>query len=110
MRALGVAICAVLAVTGSSALGAGRCATLAISDRDPLTIRGSRFAPGEKVKLLVSGQVQLSRSVRAGSRGGFITAFRVSLGRCDAVVVQAIGSRGSRAEVDVTQTACAPAP
>lgn len=107
---LGVAICAVLLATGSTALGAERCATLAIADRDPLTIRGARFAPGEKVKLLVSGHVRLYRSLRAGPRGGFTTAFRVSLGRCDGVVVQAIGSRGSRAQVDVTQTACAPAP
>jgi hypothetical protein len=110
MRALGVAICAVVTLTGSTALGAGRCATLAITDRDPLAIRGAGFVPGEKVKLLVSGQLQLSRSVRAGARGGFTTAFRVRLGRCDAVVVQAIGSRGSRAQIDVTQTACAPAP
>lgn len=111
MRALGIAICAVLTLTGSTALAAGQCsATLAISDRDPLTIRGARFSPGEKVKLLVSGQVHLSRTVQAGTRGGFTTVFRVSLGRCDALVVQAIGSRGHRAQVEVAQTACAPAP
>lgn len=108
MRALGVAICALL-LTGSSALGAGR-ATLSITDRDPLTIRGARFAPGERVKLLVTGQSLVVRAVRAGPRGGFTTVFRVRLGRCDAVVVQAIGSRGHRAQVDITQMACAPPP
>ena len=110
MRALGVAICAVLALSASSANGAGRYATLAISDRSPLTIRGARFSPNEKVTLLVSGRIQRTRSVRAGSRGGFTTVFRVGLGRCDALVVQAFGNRGSRAQVDLTQTACAPAP
>jgi hypothetical protein len=110
MRALGVAICASLAFSGSAANGAGRGATLAIADRDPLTIRGARFAPNEKVKLLVSGQVQRTRSIRAGSRGGFRAVFRVVLGRCDALVVQALGNRGNRAHVDVTQAACAPPP
>jgi hypothetical protein len=110
MRALGVAICALLAFSGSSALGSGRDASLAITDRDPLTIRGARFAPGERVKLFVTGQGLLVRSVRAGPRGGFTTIFRVRLGRCDAVVVQAIGNRGHRAQVDITQTACTPPP
>lgn len=110
MRALGVAVCAVLALTGSTALGAGRGATLAVADREPLTIRGSRFLPREKVRLLVSGPVPLTRTVRAGSRGGFTTVLRLRLGRCDELVVQAIGSRGTRAQLDVGQTACAPAP
>jgi hypothetical protein len=110
MRALGVATCALLVLSGSSALGAGRSASLAITDRAPLTIRGARFAPGEHVKLFVTGRGLLVRSVRAGSRGGFTTIFRVRLGPCDAVVVQAIGNRGHRAQVDITQTACTPPP
>ena len=109
MRALGVAI-ALLLLSGSAALGSGRGANLSITDRDPLTIRGARFAPGERVKLLVTGQGLLVRSVRAGPRGGFTTVLRMTLGRCDAVVVQAIGNRGHRAQVDITQTACAPPP
>jgi hypothetical protein len=109
MRALGVVICAALFLT-SAASGAERWARLAIVDREPLTIRGTRFAPNEKVRLLVSGPAQLTRSIRAGARGGFISRFHVGLGRCDALVVQAVGSRGSRAQVDVTQTACVPAP
>jgi hypothetical protein len=110
MRALGVATCALLVLSGSSALGAGRGAILSIADRDPLTIRGARFAPGEHVKLFVTGQGLIVRSVRAGPRGGFTTMFRVRLGRCDAVVIQAIGDRGHRAQVDITQTACTPPP
>ena len=110
MRALGVAICAVLALSASSESAVGRNATLAISDRSPLTIRGARFSPNEKATLFVSGRVQRTRSIRAGSRGGFTTVFRVGLGRCDAIVVQAFGNRGSRAQVDLTQTACAPTP
>jgi hypothetical protein len=110
MRALVVGICALLFLTAASASGAGRSPRLVIADREPLTIRGTRFAPNEKVKLLVSAHTQLTRSVRVGERGGFTTRFRVALGRCDALVVQAVGARGSRAQVDVTQTACAPAP
>ena len=110
MRALGVAICAAFFLLTTAASGAERWARLAIVDREPLTIRGTRFAPNEKVRLHVSGPAQLTRSIRAGARGGFTTRFEVGLGRCDALVVQAVGSRGSRAQIDVAQQACAPAP
>ena len=111
MRALGVAVCAVLFLTAASASGADRRAALTIADREPLTIRGTRFAPNESVRLLVvSGVVQRARSVRAGSRGGFTAVFRIGLDRCDALVVQALGSRGSRAHVDLLQTACVSPP
>jgi hypothetical protein len=33
----------------------------------------------------------------------------VNLGRCDPLLIRAIGARGSRATVDLTQIACAPA-
>ena len=110
MRALGVAVCAVLALTGSTALGAGRSGTLAVVDREPLTIRGSRFLPREQVTLLVSAPVPLTRTLRAGSRGGVTTVLRLRLDRCDELVVQAIGSRGTRAQLDVGLPACAPSP
>ncbi len=111
MRALGVAICASLAFSGSAANGAGRCATLAIADRDPLTIRGARFAPNEKVKLLVSGQVQLHPE----HQGRLARRLHDRVpGRASAAATPSssrrLGSRGNRAQVDVTQTACAPPP
>jgi len=50
------------------------------------------------VKLLLSAPpVFRSKVVRAGARGRFRVVFAVKTGRCDSVVVQAIGARGSRA-------------
>ena len=67
-------------------------------DLDPLTLRGTSFKPGERVKLLLSASpVVRSKVVRAGELGRFRVVFNVAPGRCDSVVVQAIGARGSRA-------------
>jgi hypothetical protein len=67
-------------------------------DLDPLTLRATNFRANERVKLLFSAPpVSSTRVVRAGPRGGFRVVYRVAVGRCDSVVVQAIGARGSRA-------------
>lgn len=67
-------------------------------DLDPLTLSATGFRANERVKLLLSAPaVSSSRTVRAGVRGRFRVVFRVRVGRCDSVVVQAIGARGSRA-------------
>ena len=67
-------------------------------DFDPLTLSATGFRANERVKLLVSAPAFVSsRNVRAGERGRFRVVFRIAVGRCDSVVVQAIGARGSRA-------------
>lgn len=85
-------------------------ARLALADLQPLVVTGAGFRSRERVRLLVSAGRVAERIVRAGADGRFRTVFGFSIGRCDAVVVQAIGDRGSRAHVDVTQAACAPPP
>jgi hypothetical protein len=82
-------------------------ATLRITSLDPLTVAGTRFAPGERVKLLVGTRM---KATRADERGRFRTSFRIEVGRCSGVVVQAFGARGSRAMADVTAPQCAPSP
>jgi hypothetical protein len=84
--------------------------TLALTDLQPLVVTGKGFRAGERVRLIVSANRVVERTVRASASGQFRVAFRLWIGRCDAVVVQAFGGRGSRAHVDVTQTACAPEP
>lgn len=78
--------------------GGGAKPALRPLDLDPLTLRGTAFKSGERVKLLLSapGAVR-SKVVRAGERGRFRVVFGTAAGRCEPVVVQAIGSRGSRA-------------
>jgi hypothetical protein len=76
---------------------------------DPPTLSGSGFRPRERVTLLVSAGPgkSTSRRVTAGSGGGFTVTLPSAASGCDALVVQAIGARGSRAMVDVTQPHCA---
>ena len=67
-------------------------------DFDPLTLSATGFRANERVRLLVSAPaVVSSRTVRATDRGRFRVVFRFAVRRCDSVVVQAIGARGSRA-------------
>lgn len=78
--------------------GLGAKPALRPLDLDPLTLRGTAFKSGERVKVLVSAPgFARARLVRADARGRFRVSFAVSPGRCDFVVVQAIGVRGSRA-------------
>ncbi|MDF2731630.1 MAG: hypothetical protein K0S92_255 [Desertimonas sp.] len=89
----------VLALIGIALVSGGAAKpTLRAVDLDPLTLRATNFRANERVKLLFSAPpISSSRVVRAGPQGGFRVVYRVALGRCDSVVVQAIGARGSRA-------------
>ena len=89
----------VLALLGIALVSGGAAKpTLRAVDLDPLTLRATNFRANERVTLLFSAPPASSmRVVRAGPRGGFRVVYRVALGRCDSVVVQAIGARGSRA-------------
>lgn len=110
MRIVVVALSLVVAIVAAPALGAGNCGKLSLVDTAPLTVKGSRFKAGERVKLVVSGSASLSRIVRAGPGGGFAVVFKAAFDRCDPLLIRATGARGSRATIDLTQVACAPAP
>lgn len=88
-----------LALIGIALVSGGAAKpTLRPVDLEPLTLAATNFRPNERVKLLFSAPpVSSSRTVRAGVRGRFRVVYRIALGRCDFVVVQAIGARGSRA-------------
>ena len=109
MRALtlGVVFAALLAV-GSAAAGTGATPRLHLVSDAPVVVAGAGFRPYERVRLLVSAPGPSTRGVRAGRLGRFRVALRVSMPRCGGLVVQALGSRGSRAMVDRTSTDCAP--
>lgn len=76
---------------------------LTILSTSPLTARGRGFRPNERVKLIATGKGVESKTVKATARGGFTARFRLSPGSGSSAAVQAIGSRGSRAMIDVTQ-------
>ena len=70
-------------------------------DLQPLVVRGTAFRPYERVKLILSADVAASRMLKAGAAGRFVTRFRaVRVGRCEGFVLQAFGSRGSRAKLE----------
>ena len=73
MRIVLTALAVALLAT-STALGAAdaRRPALRITDLAPLTVRGSNFRPGERVKLFVNAGRPITRAVRAGARGGFV--------------------------------------
>jgi hypothetical protein len=91
-----------------------RRAHLAIVSSDPLVVRGTRFKAGERVKLLVTvgGRAAPVGAARASQAGRFTARLRAPASSSDAVVVQAIGARGSRATADVSAPTgtLAPAP
>ena len=99
---------AVALLATSTALGAAdaRRPTLRITDLAPLTVRGTNFRPGERVKLLVNAGRPVTRAVRAGPRGGFVARLGVRVDGSCATVVQAIGAAGSRALVDMAAPGC----
>jgi len=108
---IALVVASVLALlVSATALGGAdaRRPALRITDVAPLTVRGTNFRPGERVKLLVSAGRPVTRAVRAGVRGGFVARLgvRVDAGGACSAAVQAIGSAGSRALVDLTRPGC----
>jgi hypothetical protein len=109
MRILASALVATVALGAygtALAGGAGKRPTLQILALTPLTVRGASFRPGERVTLLVNAGKPLTKRLAAGPRGGFTVRLHVVVEGCTAVVVQAIGARGSRAMSDLPMPGC----
>lgn len=71
------AVAFLLTAAGVGAGAATRAATLRLVDGDPLTLRGSAFKPGERVRVTVSIQPRRwERRIRAGRAGGFTVVFQ----------------------------------
>jgi hypothetical protein len=85
---------------------------LVIVSTDPFVLRGLRFRPGERTKLLVTvgGRAVPAGAVRASRAGRFSVRLSAAVGASDAVVAQAIGARGSRATADVSTPTATLAP
>jgi hypothetical protein len=73
--------------------------------QQPLMIKGTGFRPGEKVTLSAKGLRSSHASARADDSGEFEATFH-GLKNCDSVTVTAVGSNGSRAELNLSQIAC----
>lgn len=72
----------------------------------PLEVRGSHFAPRERVRVRVTvGDEHYSRRARAGRGGSFTIAF-ADVDGCDGVTGVATGSRGSHASFQFSSFLC----
>lgn len=110
--AIVIALAAGLALLGSAANGAGEArgkATLKLTRGAPLTVRGTQFVPGERVRLTVSGARKTSRRVAANGTGAFTAQFAFTFDRCGGgLMVLAVGSEGSRAGIKLPEMLCPP--
>jgi hypothetical protein len=103
------AACAV-ALSAPAATDATRRAKLQLADREPLTLKGSRFLARERVRvtLTVEGRPYV-RWTRAGRPGIFTVRFsEVHVDRCSGFIARAVGNGGSRAEFKLPQPLCPP--
>ena len=100
-RVLVVVACAGLAWGSTTAASPTVRPKLRALDLQPLVVRGTAFRPYERVKLILSADMAAGRILKASATGRFVARFRaVSVGRCDGFVLQAFGSRGSRAKLE----------
>jgi len=70
----------------------------------PLTVKGSGFHAGERVRVVVRVPQVHRKTVTAGRRGRFLVIFRVATAKCTTIEVVATGNRGSRATATVPPT------
>jgi hypothetical protein len=73
--------------------------------QQPLVVKGTGFHPGEHVQLAAKGLRSDRAAARADGSGEFEATFH-GLKSCDSVTVVAVGSQGSRAELNLSQIAC----
>lgn len=87
-----------------------RAAKLAIVAMKPLTLRGTRFVPGENVRLtVITGGSRMVRRTTADRRGSFTQRFTpATVDRCSRLIAVAVGSRGSRATTKFFEPLCPP--
>jgi hypothetical protein len=103
----------VLAASGSVAqvgetAGTGR-ATLTLTDRAPLKLRGRGFLARERVRITVSAPIRKTKRVTASVRGSFVVTFEdVVVDRCHRLIASAVGNGGSRASAKLPQPQCPP--
>ena len=98
-----------LVPAGAAADGtATRTARLRILQTPTLSLSGSRFLPGERVRVTVVSRTKHSKRVTATRRGAFVVRFDFMPDRCLGATVVAVGNRGSRAQAKLPMPVCPP--
>jgi hypothetical protein len=109
MRILLAAAAIVLLCVGTAGAQTAR-ARVWLSSMQPLVVRGSGFAGGERVHVVVLAGGRFERTVTASADGGLAVRFPdATVDRCTGYSVRAVGNQGSRASLlPKIQPACAP--
>jgi hypothetical protein len=89
---------------GSTGITAARPQLVPVQQQ-PLTVKGTGFRPGEKVRLSAKGLRSSAATATADGAGEFEATLR-GLKSCDSVNVYAVGSSGSRAQFNLSSIAC----
>lgn len=71
-----------------------------------MVVRGLHFAPNESVRLFFNGAKLKVVKVKANARGTFSVPVLMGVDRCRGLLIQAIGSAGSRASEGILTTGC----
>lgn len=107
----GVAVVAFSLLVVAAAAGAEGRPAVALTDTEPVSVRGLRFDAGERVtvRVVVRGKARQTKLVRAGRTGTFTATFAtLAVTDCDVYTVQALGWRGSRATYAHLPPPCGP--
>jgi hypothetical protein len=104
-----VAAGAIAALGLSSEMRSPAQPSLRVIDRSPFTVQGRHFRSRERVKVTLAKDARVrTRRVTASGSGVFSAAApEVAVDRCDTIMVRAVGSAGSRAQLKLLpQPAC----
>jgi hypothetical protein len=101
MRRLSLIAALLAALVATFSAAALSKPSIAVTRVTPLTVRGSGFVPGERVKVVAREPAVYQKTVTAGRRGRFAAIFRVAAGKCVRIRVVATGNKGSRASTTV---------
>jgi len=105
MRALALAVATL--VLAAPAFGAGTARpSLELTGTGRMVVRGLHFAPHETVRVFFNGAKLKIVKVKANARGAFSLPVLMGVDRCRGLLVQAIGSAGSRASDGILTTGC----
>jgi hypothetical protein len=103
---------AALAITAGSPAKPADTASIRVVNLAPFTVVGSRFAPAERVRLVVRVRgSRRKRTVDTTARGSLHVVFRkLRVRDCQPYSVRAVGSRGNLAATKNPPAECGPPP
>jgi len=95
-------------VVSAGASASATAPTLRLRSFAPLSVSGAHFQSGEQVRVALQSGMPHVMHVRATDRGTFVAVFpRVTVERCDGLVVKAVGSKGSSTVLRLLPLMCA---